>query len=242
MVKAAPQLGDKHGETVCTAAITRDGHWVRLYPITFRSLDAAQQFRRWDVVKYQWRTPKDDARLESRRVEHQSLAVVGTLPEAQRFGLIDPMVKTSLVAEREAGRSFAFIRPTIKGFIVEEKSPAEYEEEREKFDLYSRQADLFMKPVLPYKPCPYRFKYKYIIADGEREGTCQDWETEATYFQWERLYGKEKTLEMMKERWGHELPAKGLLFAMGTHSRWPDTWLINGIVQLPQTGQMGLGI
>ncbi len=33
VVKAAPRLGTGHGETVCTAGITRDGCWVRLYPI-----------------------------------------------------------------------------------------------------------------------------------------------------------------------------------------------------------------
>lgn len=242
IVKASPQLGEKHGETVCTAAITRDGRWVRLYPIAFRTLDEAQQFSRWDVVRYQWKKPKDDSRQESRRVEHHTLSIAGKLPEGQRFGLIDPMVKESLNAERDAGRSFAFVRPSIKEFIVEEKPAAEYEDECLKFDLYSKQADLFLKEILPYKPCPFRFKYRYSIADGERTGTCQDWETEATYFLWERQYGRYKTLEMMKSRWGNELPAKGLLFAMGTHSRWPDTWLINGIVQMPESGQMGFMI
>jgi hypothetical protein len=38
------------------------------------------------------------------------------------------------------------------------------------------------------------------------------------------------------------MPDKGMLFAMGTHSRWPDTWLINGIIQMSDFGQLSLGL
>ncbi len=240
IVKAAPQLGEKHGETVCTAAITRERQWLRLYPIAFRTLEDGQQFKRWDIVRFKWRKPNDDSRVESRRVEHQTLTITGNLKDDQKFGLLDPMVIESLDAEYRAGRSFAFIRPTIKEFIIEEKTSTEYEEERAKFELYAKQADLFLKPILPYKPCPLRFKYRYSIADGERTGTCQDWETEATFYLWDKQYGRTKAIELMRARWGHEMPQKGLLFAMGTHSRWPETWLINGIIQLPVTGQSSL--
>jgi hypothetical protein len=223
IVKAAPQLGEKHGETVCTAAITRDRRWVRLYPIAFRSLQQAQQFKRWDVIDYRWRQPKDNPRVESRRVENETLSITGSLPDKQRYGLIAPMIKESLVTERGAGRSFAFIRPNIRRFIVEKKSDAEYKKEVEGFKLFADQGNLFVKQLIPYEPCPFKFKYEYNIADGGRTGTCQDWETEATFFLWRKEYGEQKTLELMKARWGEDLPAKGILFAMGTHSLYPDT-------------------
>jgi hypothetical protein len=241
IVKAAPQLGDKHGETVCTAGITRDGQWVRLYPIAFRTLDQAQQFKRWDIVKYAWRRPKDDQR-PSRRVEHQSLRIAGTVPPAQRFGLVDLMQKDSLSVERAAGKSFAFIRPKIRKFLVEKKTDAQYREEEAAFALFAKQDNLFLKPLVPYKPCRFVFKYEYQIADGKRTGTCQDWETEATYFNWVKLYGEQDALKRMQQRWGEEMPDKGMLFAMGTHSRWPDTWLINGIIQMSDFGQLSLGL
>lgn len=242
IVKAAPQLGGKHGETVCTAGITRDGQWVRLYPIAFRSLDEAQQFGRWDIVRYEWRRPKDDARIESRRVEHQTLAVTGSLHVGQRFGLIDPMVKASLADERTAGRSFAFVRPSIRRFIVEKKPDAKYLKEEEGFKVFASQDNMFLKPLIPYKPCPLVFKYEYVISEGRRTGTCQDWETEATYFHWLKQYGEEKAIALMKLRWGEEMPGKGILFAMGTHSLHPNTWLINGIIQMGEMGQLSLGI
>lgn len=242
IVKAAPQLGDKHGETVCTAGITRDGTWVRLYPIAFRTLDDAQQFGRWDMVRYDWRRPKDDPRVESRRVEHQTLEITGKLPASQRFGLIEPMVKLSLADERAAGRSFAFVRPQIRRFIIEKKPDAKYRKEEEGFALHASQDNMFLKPLIPYKPCPYVFKYEYEISEGRRLGTCQDWETEATFFHWVNQYGEAKALAMMQQRWGEEIPDKGILFAMGTHSLHPDTWLINGVVQMAEFGQLSLGL
>lgn len=208
IVKAAPQLGDKHGETVCTAGITWSGQWVRLYPIGFRTLEEAQQFKRWDIVEYRWKKPKDDPRAESRRVEHETLKIAGNLAQKERFGLVNPMVVDSLIKQREAGLSFAFIRPKIRRFVIETKTSAELHDEQARFTLFANQRDLFLKPLVPYKPCPYRFKYEYEIADGKRTGTCQDWETEATYFNWLRLYGEAGALKQMQQRWGEEIPQK----------------------------------
>ena len=61
--------------------------------------------------------------------------------------------------------------------------------------------------MTPYKPCPYRFKYRYRIVDGEREGTCQDWEIEATFFHWAREYGEAKALAEMVRVFGEEYPS-----------------------------------
>lgn len=242
VVKAAPQVSNRHGETVCTAAITLDRRWVRLYPIAFRTLEDAQQFKRWDIVRYAWQLPSDDRRTESRRLHHQSLTVTGDYAQSQRYGLVAPMVKMSLEDEARQGRSLAFIRPSIRRFIVEQKPADELGDERQKFALASKQADLFLAPILPYEPCPYRFKYDYEIEDGKRTGTCQDWETEATYFKWRRQYSETEAIKHMQSRWGEEMPSKGLLFAMGTHSQYPETWLINGLIQMSEVGQLSLDL
>jgi hypothetical protein len=36
----------------------------------------------------------------------------------------------------------------------------------------------------------------------------------------------------MKRVFGEEYPRKGMLLAMGTHSLYPETWLINGVIRL----------
>ena len=65
-VMTYPHPSETHQELVCTAGITEDQQWVRLYPIDYRYRPKEQQFR-----KYQWieidlaaRGAKNDDRKE----------------------------------------------------------------------------------------------------------------------------------------------------------------------------------
>lgn len=241
LIKAAPQVGQKHGETVCCAAIDLEGNWLRLYPVSFRHLDDAQKFSRWDRVRFNWSLPKDDQRIESRRIDQQTLSIVGKLPKKERQGFLGSRIVTSLDKEREEGRSLALLQCEILGFFHEKKSAEEIAEETAKFQAMRNQADLFnAKPLIPHRPAPYKFKYRYKTDDGLREGTCQDWETEATFYNWSKLYGEEETLDRMCRVFGEEFPEKGMLLAMGTHSLHPDTWPINGVIRLDEIQQLSL--
>jgi len=241
LIKAAPQVGQRHGETVCCAGVTPEREWVRLYPVAFRHLEEAQQFGRWDRVQFKWRKPDDDSRVESRRVDHQSFKVIGELKKSEREKFLSPLLVTSLDAERAAGRSLALLKADHLRFSYGATSKDKIEAQREKFQQLHNQQDLFnTKPLIPIEPCPYTFKYAYKTDDGEREGTCQDWEIEATFFKWRRRYGEERALKDMQKRFGEEYPERGMVLAMGTHSRWPDTWLINGIMRLDEFAQMSL--
>jgi hypothetical protein len=241
IVKAVPHVSKKHGETVCCAGIDLHGNWLRLYPVSFRSLDHGQKFGRWDKIHFKWRRPTDDARIESRRVNQDSLEIVGELKKAERQKFLAKRLVTSLEKERAAGRSLALLKAEILEFKIEKRSEAELAKEVERFAALRRQIDLFnTKDIIPYHPCPYSFKYRYRTDDGEREGTCQDWETEAAFFNWEKEYGEARTLSEMRRKFGEEWPEKGMLLAMGTHSLYPDVWLINGVVRLDDIKQAAL--
>lgn len=240
IIKAAPQVGFRHGETVCCAGIDLYGRWLRLYPVSFRTLEEAQRFGRWDRIRFDWRKPTDDPRPESVRVNQQSIEVVGELRPSEREKFLTNCIVESLAHEREAGRSLALLKVQVLEFRYEKKNEEEVKLETTKFDALRAQPDLFAKQVTPYKPCPYRFKYRYRTVDGEREGTCQDWEIEATFFHWAREYGETKALAEMLRVFGEEYPSRGMLLAMGTHSLYPDTWLINGVVRLNEPTQFSL--
>ncbi len=80
---------------------------------------------------------------------------------------------------------------------------------------------------------PFSFKYTYRDDDGIHTGTCQDWETEATFLRRRAEFQSEtQALDWMQNKFGVELPARGIVLAMGTHKRRLDQWLINGIVQV----------
>jgi hypothetical protein len=241
LIKAAPIIGQKHGETVCCAGIDVYGKWHRMYPVSFRLLEDAKRFGRWDIVTYNWRRPTDDDRIESRHVNSQSLEISGCMKKAERANFLDNHIVTSLNVEAEAGRSLALLRPTIKEFVINPKFQSEVAAEQRKIDNYHAQSDMFAPPPgVPRVACPYDFKYKYSTDDGDRTGTCQDWETEATFYKWRDEYGEKGALTRMQETYGHTLPQRGLYFAMGTHSLHRETWLINGLVQLRATKQPSL--
>ena len=122
LVKAAPRRSEKFGETVCCAGIDRSSNWVRLYPIAFRYLDGPQKFKRWDHIRYRWSKPKDDVRIESRRVDPDSIEVLHPLKHSARNSLIARCTVTSLKRELEAGRSLAMLKCEILEFWPEKNS------------------------------------------------------------------------------------------------------------------------
>lgn len=225
---------------MCCAGIDLYGRWLRLYPVSFRFLDAHQKFGRWDRVRFKWRRPKDDPRPESYRVDQQSIELIGELKPTERTRFLANSIVTSLARERQSGRSLALLKPEIIEFLVEKKSQEDLEQEARRFEALRAQPDFFSKKVTPYRPCPYRYKYRYRTDDGERLGTCQDWELEATFFHWSQRYGEAKALTDMQRVFGEEYPKKGMLLAMGTHSLYPDVWLINGVIRLNEIQQPSL--
>jgi hypothetical protein len=52
LVKAFPQHSDEYQETVCCAGVTDDAQLIRLYPITYRLLAQANQFKRYDLMHF----------------------------------------------------------------------------------------------------------------------------------------------------------------------------------------------
>ncbi|MCO6048716.1 hypothetical protein NGM99_02795 [Mesorhizobium sp. RP14(2022)] len=236
LVKAAPRVGAKHGETVCCAGIDENGHWVRLYPVIFRTLDDAKKFGRWDIVEYDWKLPKGDNRSESRRIEHTSLEIVSTLKQESKRQFLAKHVVSSLEGLIDSGKSLALLRPENPKFIIEKKKTDLFEQERDLFrEWHHRDVEgLFghlSKDLVPYEPAPYAFRYQYEMDGKAREGTCQDWEIEATYLRWSSRYGERDTLQKMTQRFGVEYPKAGFVLAMGTHKAYPQ-WLINGIIRL----------
>jgi len=236
LVKAAPRVGKTHGETVCCAGIDPTEGWIRLFPVVFRTLKDVQKFSRWDIISYKW-SPANDGRIESRRIDHASIEVVGSVSPKNRQELVARHVVESLVAEHTNGRSLAFVRPEQPKFFWSLKDRATYEADAAQFLEWHQHEALGLfgsesAKLKPYTPAKYRFGYKYRTIDGDREGTCQDWEIEAAYLNWEREYGESGALQAIQKIFGEDYPRKGFVLAMGTHKAYPSQWLINGVVRL----------
>lgn len=161
LVKASPQISQKYGETVCCAGLTFSGEWLRLYPVTFRRLEDAKKFGRWDHIRFYWRRPKGDPRPESRRVDQQSIEIIRRLSTRDIQQLLHKVEVTGLKALKDEGKSFALLRPANPIFIIERKSSDEIAQEKNDFDSIGKQEDMFYQEILlPLEPCPYKFKYR----------------------------------------------------------------------------------
>ncbi|HYW15470.1 MAG TPA: hypothetical protein VE891_04860 [Allosphingosinicella sp.] len=240
LVKALPQVGERHGETVCVAAVDAYRNWLRLYPVAFRQLEDAQKFRRWQRIKFKWRLPPRhrDNRSESRNIDQQSIVTVGHLRTRDRAAFLEPLVVHSTKREFAEGRSLAVVRPDDPEFFYRPRDPAAMAERRQSYKKLLASPDMFgARDLIPLEPAPFDFGYKYRDADGLHDCRCHDWEIEQTFLNWRRQYGEEETLRLMCDTFGNKYPTEGMLLAMGTHSRYPDKWMIIGVLKVSKAAQ-----
>ncbi|MBA3880349.1 MAG: hypothetical protein C0500_11610 [Sphingobium sp.] len=147
---------------------------------------------------------------------------------------------SSLKRERSQNRSLALLKPEIISFRAIRRSAEDMEKQRSTYAAIEAQTSLFeaIGRSIPRDPCPYDFIYQYRDDDGLHNGTCQDWETEATFFWRLRELGSEQAaLDWMQQKFGEEYPREGMALAMGTHSRRPDQWLVNGVIRMTDLKQ-----
>lgn len=241
LVKALPHAGTKHGETVCCAGVTPHGEWRRQFPIHFRRLQ--DKFKRWDLIEYKYRFPKDDRRPESRRVQEDAISVVGAVSASERARLLSPIIVPSTIVARDRGQSLALIRPQNAIFRAIKKTAPELLAEQRAYREAANQGSFFDKELAALEPCPYAFKFTYSDEQGgAHESTCDDWETTAMFRNFSRQYGEEPAIAQMKQTFEKDYPARGMAFAMGTHSRYPDVWLLVGVLRLDVPDQLALAV
>lgn len=229
---------------MCVAGIDMYGNWHRLYPMPFKLLRSDQRFNRWDIISTRWRSaaPKD-MRPESKRVDHESLEKTGVLKKSERHEFARRAIVDSLSREKAKGRSFALIRPENPEFIIRPLSDAERTKNQRRRDILLNQTDMFSgdSTVLTPNVAPYSFHYRFVHEGVTLTHTCIDWETERTFFKWRDQYGEEGTLQKMRDKWGQDMPARGIAFAMGTHRVAKfNKWLLSGVIRVDRSAQQSL--
>jgi len=64
-VKTYLTLSRKYGETVCIAGVRADGSSIRIYPVPFRRLEGAEQYRKVDWIEADFAKSRTDSRPET---------------------------------------------------------------------------------------------------------------------------------------------------------------------------------
>lgn len=263
-VKTYPTLSRKYGETVCTAGIREDGTWVRIYPVPFRRLEEAEQYRKFDWIECDLAASRTDPRPETRNpVDAKQLLAVGHIDtatnwrERRRLLLKTAQVHTRLkplIDEAKSNKvSLAVFKPTkIKGFIWEEEEREWDSAKVEQMRKSTNQGELFAEEawrltfnIIP--KLPYSFSYRFEDADGkESEMQVLDWEIGALYWNCLRgANGDEKlALEKVRVKYMDQFLKTDLHFFLGTTQQFhfvaPNPWVIIGVLPIPHEHQAEL--
>lgn len=197
-------------------------------------MDPDKHFRRWDWIEYDWRKPTNDLRPESRHVQEDTIQVHGQIKRSERASFLNPLVVGSTKDAAVNGQTLCILRPLESRFTWRPKPDSELVAERAAYSSVCRQSSLFDKKTpRPIEPCPYKFHFRFEDERGDSHRvTCDDWETAAMFFRFRRRDGEEEALKQMGTVFNDRYPTDGMVFAMGTHSRRPEQWLLVGVIRL----------
>lgn len=230
----------KHGvEVSCTAAITDDGQWLRLFPVPYRFLDQDKRFRKYQWIEVEVEKAKD-ARPESYKLNANSIRILGEpLPTKNcweaRKQIIFPLKSDSLCAiQRERDQhghpTLGIFKPKkINRLIITPDTPTWSDAQQ----VILKQGHLFQAPPKhELEKVPFKFQYEFVCDDESCSGhtmICTDWEMGESWRRWSKDYGKDWE-EKFRQRYELEMIERyDTHFYVGTVHRYPSTWIIVGL-------------
>ena len=251
-VKTYPFPSTKYKETVCTAGITEEFSWVRLYPIDFRYQPPSRQFKKYQWIKLDLHHSGSgsDQRMESRRPNLETIEIISDQLSiknnwAARREIISKMPVHTL---NELGKlyeekkvSLGIVKPTSMIDLIVEKDDEEWGANW-KADL--KQFTLFGIQPKELKKIPYKFKYVFKCEDNEKphKAMISDWELGV---RWLRVFNKTNdeaaTNKDVKEHFLNVMcdEERDTHFYMGTVYPF-NTWIVVGVYYPPKTKQISL--
>ena len=257
-VKAYPALSKKYNETVCTAGITEEGKWIRIYPIPFRQLDYKNQFRKYEWVELDLERNTSDFRPESYRPHNlflKDLISLGTIKpdgnawvERRKFVLKNVYTNLELLINEAKDKnnctSLAVFKPArILDFTYE---PTDREWKKEKLDylkskklqlnLFDNENEDDISGFEVVNKLPYKFSFSFEDDSGKSSKLMiEDWETGMLY--WNSLIthkgNEKKACEDVKKKYFNDFAkTKDYYFFLGTtklhHFVAPNPFVIIG--------------
>lgn len=263
-VKTYPTLSRKYGETVCTAGVREDGSWVRLYPVPFRRLDQAQQYRKYDWIECDLEPTRNDPRPESHHPrDKKQLVACGHMGTSEKWrdrrqlllgkATVYNRLQEIIAGAKANNMSLAVFKPNrIKDFVWEEEEREWDQRKLDQMRNMANQGEMFEEKtwretfkVIP--KLPYSFSYRFEDADGKSsELQVLDWEAGALYWKCLRKhdYDEPTALAKVRQKYFDEFTKSDLHFFLGTtqefHFRAPNPWVIVGVMQIPHDHQSEL--
>jgi hypothetical protein len=251
VVRTYPSPSMRGVEVSCTAGITEQQEWIRLFPVPYRFLDPDQRF-----AKYQWVSAivsrGNDHRKESRKLKTDSVQILSEpLSTAHhwqaRKDLVFPMRSNSLcelARKRDAERhpTLGFFKPAkITRFVLEADTRAWTRAQLQALG----QGQLFgEKPATDLEKVPFKAKYEFVCDEPSCRGhslMCTDWEMGQAWRSWRDRYGDDGWEQMFRQRFETEMiQEKDTHFFVGTVAEHPHRWIIVGLFYPPNAAELPL--
>ena len=248
-VRTYPTPATKGVEVSCTAGITEDGRWIRLFPIPYRYLPTAQRFRKYQWIKAAVRR-SSDSRPESYEIDVNSIQLLSEpLPERNAWEerkrhvlrLLAPSLcalKRAWQADKQGAATLGIFRPRrILRLRIEPTTPAWSPKQLAALRQYENA--LIPDPRTPrqeLEKVPFNFKYVFQCDDDACKTHtlgCTDWEASEAWRSWRR-YGSawEQKFRQKFETWMTE--KRDTHFYVGTVHEHPAEWMIVGLFYPPK--------
>lgn len=251
-VMTYPHPSRGYTELVCTAGVTEQGEWIRLYPIDYRYRPKEQQFRKyqWIALDVEPTGSKNDRRKESRKPILDSIETHGEPISTrnqwqERRRIIDTMPHHTVneyraMYERDK-TSLGIVRPKR---VLDMKIKRVESEWKPEWQSILQQFRLFGPQPKPLQKIPYKFSYVFECEDSQKPHTtmCEDWELGVLFLkEVERLGSEEAAADSVKNKFLNELCAdsKDTRFFMGTIFPY-NTWVVLGVFYPPKIQQLSL--
>ena len=240
-VKAYPNPSKKYGETVCCAGVDLDNsQLIRLYPIPFRDLDGAKQFKKYSIIEVNCHRSRNDSRPESFKIDSDSISIQGRLDtdkgswRRRKETLSQVPVKSMCQVYKDAetdNLSLGLIKPSNISFEYSKRSPSEIETQQS----CETQLTFFNKKKDNLEKIPYKFYYLFNCAN---EVNCPghklaivDWEIVQAYRQWRLDYPDQNVLmEKIEQKWLDisNTQKKDVYFFVGNMKRLKHVFMVLG--------------
>jgi hypothetical protein len=250
VVRTYPVPARKGVEVSCTAAVTKDGKWVRLFPVPYRFLQHDQRFTKYQWIEVDTLKARRDSRPESFNLNVETLRTFETISSAdgwrQRKEILRPLMRPSMCAikkewEQNDSPTLGLFKPVNITRLILEPEDVDWTAE----ELAAlRQTDLFQKtPKEQLEKIPYSFKYEYTCADANCTGhtmTCFDWEIGAAFRKWRNDYGDDWEGKFRQRFEADMIRRNDTHFFVGNMHQHPGTWIIVGLFYPPRQTQSDL--
>jgi hypothetical protein len=249
VVRTYPVPEEDGVESSCTAAITENGEWLRLFPVPYRLMPPDKRFQ-----KYQWVevsvTKSRNPRPESYRPRIDSIKIVSDPLSTDncwqaRRNILFPLKAASLCEfdrrrEQNGRPTLGFFKPkTIERLQMVAAIPPDWTPAQL---AILRQEHLFeKKPSRELEKIPFHFRYEFLCDDStcttKHALMCTDWEMGESYRKWKQQYG-DKWEEKFRQRYETEMIGeKDTHFFVGTLKAYPWQWIIVGLLYPPIRAQ-----